>query len=325
MKRAPTAREEVPLSADVQPSSVAPAVRALFAEVVDYAGLFPPAKLAMDAAVRAYAEARAGHHAWMLGRFVLPATQVDTFLAVLDVNSGAGAAAPASSSCSWPLSLLVSDAEAARRAAATLRDACGERVRVASFEVAPLDAASITATVAALREAELTRAAEVYFEVPAGAGRTACLETVARAGACAKVRSGGVTADAFPALDELRDFLLDCARLRLAFKATAGLHHACRAEYRLTYEPDSPRGVMHGFVNVMAAAALAWTGADARALDALLADARPTAWLTADALVWQACRLDTAALVACRQRFFRSFGSCSFDEPAGELAAARVA
>jgi hypothetical protein len=286
------------------------AARALFASAVDYAGLFPPAKLPMDAAVRAYAAARAGRHAWMLGRFVLPAARADEFIDAAGPSLGAGA---------WPLSLLVGDAEAAARAIAKLREACAARVRVAGLEVAPYDAAAIASSAAALSAAALPHDVEICFEVPAGAGRAERLDAVARAGACAKVRTGGVTADAFPPLHDLRDFLLDCARRRLSFKATAGLHHACRAAYRLTYEPDGPSGVMHGFVNVAVAAALAWSGASAGELDAALADARPTAWLTREALVWRARTLDAAALAECRQRFFRSFGSCSFDEPADEL------
>ena len=41
------------------------------------------------------------------------------------------------------------------------------------------------------------------------------------------------------------------------FKATAGLHHAIRGEYPLTYAKDSPRGEMFGYLNVFIAAAIA--------------------------------------------------------------------
>lgn len=46
------------------------AFSALLARIVDYAGLYPPASLALASAVRAYAAYRAGPAAWMLGRFV---------------------------------------------------------------------------------------------------------------------------------------------------------------------------------------------------------------------------------------------------------------
>lgn len=47
----------------------------LLAGLIDYAGLFPPAELPMDEAVRNYARYREGEHAWMLGRFIVPAAR----------------------------------------------------------------------------------------------------------------------------------------------------------------------------------------------------------------------------------------------------------
>ncbi|HMF29702.1 MAG TPA: hypothetical protein VKE42_13065, partial [Candidatus Cybelea sp.] len=48
-------------------------VRTAFAALIDYAGLFPPAELAPAQARSEYESARAGPHAWMLGRFIIPA------------------------------------------------------------------------------------------------------------------------------------------------------------------------------------------------------------------------------------------------------------
>ena len=50
--------------------------RALLAGLVDYAGLFPPAALDMEAAVAEYARRRRAPEAWMLGRFVAPAARL---------------------------------------------------------------------------------------------------------------------------------------------------------------------------------------------------------------------------------------------------------
>jgi hypothetical protein len=74
----------------------------------------------------------------------------------------------------------------------------------------------------------------------------------------AKLRTGGVTPESIPSPAEVAEFIWDCARAPVPFKATAGLHHPVRAEHRLTYAPDGPRAVMHGFVNVFLAAAAAW-------------------------------------------------------------------
>ena len=49
-------------------------------------------------------------------------------------------------------------------------------------------------------------------------------------------------------------FLIACRRHGVTFKATAGLHHAMRGSYPLTYERASESGTMFGFLNVFLAA-----------------------------------------------------------------------
>ena len=49
----------------------------LLDHVVDYAGLFPPASRSLEEAAWQYGEHRRGANAWMLGRFVLPASRLD--------------------------------------------------------------------------------------------------------------------------------------------------------------------------------------------------------------------------------------------------------
>ena len=55
---------------------VASALRALLSHLIDYAGLFPPASLPLEAAVSCYQRYSAGPHSWMLGKFVIPAAQM---------------------------------------------------------------------------------------------------------------------------------------------------------------------------------------------------------------------------------------------------------
>jgi len=49
------------------------------AGLIDYAGLFPPAKLSMAASAEAFARSRMGPHEWMLGRFICPASRLREF------------------------------------------------------------------------------------------------------------------------------------------------------------------------------------------------------------------------------------------------------
>ena len=63
--------EELPSGSTLKES-----VRVLLDSLIDYAGLFPPASLSMEEAVRNYDEYRRGEYAWALGRFVVPAAQM---------------------------------------------------------------------------------------------------------------------------------------------------------------------------------------------------------------------------------------------------------
>jgi hypothetical protein len=56
---------------------VTPSAEALLADLVDYAGLFPPAGQSMTEAVHCYARYRRSADAWMLGRFIVPASRLD--------------------------------------------------------------------------------------------------------------------------------------------------------------------------------------------------------------------------------------------------------
>src|SRR5438045_6318059 len=53
----------------------AASLRALVARAIDYAGLFPPATLALEPALANYAEYIRMPDAWMLGAFILPVAQ----------------------------------------------------------------------------------------------------------------------------------------------------------------------------------------------------------------------------------------------------------
>ncbi len=50
--------------------------RALLAELIDHAPLFPPAELPLDEALEDHRRARESEHAWMVRRFVVPASRL---------------------------------------------------------------------------------------------------------------------------------------------------------------------------------------------------------------------------------------------------------
>ena len=161
---------------------------------------------------------------------------------------------------------------------------------------------------------------EVFVEPSKTADFPAIAAELARSGAAAKIRTGGVTADAFPAGREVLAFLRTCREARIRFKATAGLHHAVRGEYRLTYEPSPPDGLMFGFLNVAMAAAFLWFGRDdAIVIDVLEERSIDAFGFTDDGASWRNERLTQTQLEEVRALFFAGFGSCSFREPMAEI------
>ena len=159
-----------------------------------------------------------------------------------------------------------------------------------------------------------------YVELPPGGDPDPLVRAVAAARLRAKIRTGGITPDAIPSPESVARFLVSCRDARVAFKATAGLHHPLRATHALTYEPEAACATMHGFLNVFLAAALLHGGAPVDDALAMLRDERPARLhATDDAVAWNGHALSAAALTEVRARFATSFGSCSFSEPVEEL------
>jgi hypothetical protein len=173
-----------------------------------------------------------------------------------------------------------------------------------------------TAAEAAPIVAMLPEGVTAYFELPIDADPAPLADGRGRA----KVRTGGLVPEAFPAPADLVRFLYRCAKARVPFKATAGLHHPIRSMQRCTYEPDSPVALMHGFVNVFLAASLLWHGARAGDAVATLEEESPGEFRFDDeGVAWHGHRLSVDQLREARERFAMSFGSCSFEEPTGDL------
>jgi hypothetical protein len=139
-------------------------------------------------------------------------------------------------------------------------------------------------------------------------------------GGFAKFRTGGLSPDKIPSAEEVANFLAEAAGRGLPFKATAGLHHPLRSMQPLSYDRESPRALVHGFLNLFAAAAFAWQGSKRAVLVELLEETDPGAFVFGDEdLRWRNRVLGTGDIRAARLKFAHSFGSCSFEEPVSDL------
>jgi hypothetical protein len=143
------------------------------------------------------------------------------------------------------------------------------------------------------------------------------LDGLKKAGSFAKIRTGGVAADAIPSIESLANYITGCAERRLPFKATAGLHHPVRSVRPLTYEAGGARAMMHGFINVFLAAAFVWHGE--RQIEEILAETDASAFQFDDRAHWRDWSLASEEIAESRRAFGHSFGACSFEEPVGDL------
>lgn len=267
----------------------ADARRALLGALIDHAALFPPASLDMPEAIEADRAARAGEHAWMLDRFICPASRLGELpreaprlSVVLDGGEG--------------------DLE-------TVHDA---RVagRIVELVEARIDPAWIPDTQELVRS-KLGEGVQAFWELTPGRGLTGAVAAVREARAGAKIRCGGTT---LPSVEDVAAFVAACRDAGVRFKATAGLHHAIR------------HGDAHGFLNLLAAGVFAHAeGLGKDELVPLLAEEDPAAFTVgADGLAVHDRHADAAAIAEARAELFVAYGSCSFDEPVADLTALGV-
>lgn len=269
----------------------------LLSNCIDYAGMFPPSGLDLQTAVENFASYRAGPDSWALGRLILPAREIPAFSERWPRQAA-----------KWPVTAVI------RGGLAEIEDLTAS---VATVECGPIEPNQIE------RIANKLPSATLYIEVDLTADPAESIAIIAANSARAKIRTGGVTASAIPSAEQVVRFLSCCIQHRVPFKATAGLHHAVRGIHTLSDQPQSIHACMHGFVNVLLAAALLANGAGTLAATTLLNEQHPDSFrFTPDAITWRDFTLTPEHLIPFRRDRMVSFGSCAFTEPLEELRAA---
>jgi hypothetical protein len=172
----------------------------LLERLIDHAALFPPASMDMPDAIEADRRARASEHAWMLDRFIVPASKLHELppdaprlSVVLDGGEG--------------------DLEAI---AATPHEVELVEARI-DPEWIPDTQALVNAKLPGVR---------AFWELSPGRGLPGAVAAVREARAGAKIRCGGTT---LPSVEEVAAFIVACRDAGVPFKATAGLHHPIRS------------------------------------------------------------------------------------------------
>jgi hypothetical protein len=298
-------------------------LRALLERSIDYAGMFPPCALGLEPALENQARYVRLDDSWMLNAFVLPVAQFDAAKNLLSLFEpaypvGISALGPKTENATAFREAIVKTDEAIR----SLSTHNVDLVSISQLEMfLPGDAdaglleevRSIVGDLPAFWEAPAERA-ERTIALLAEHNSNADHPTFGY-----KMRTGGVTADAFPASAQIATALVTPATHQVPIKFTAGLHHPLR-QYRAEV-----RTKMHGFLNVLGAAVLAaehrWDAAQATEM---LEDEDPSSFQFEDEFfAWRNWKIDTQRLEE-RRRCVTTFGSCSFDEPREDLQALKL-
>ncbi|WP_328842712.1 hypothetical protein [Streptomyces sp. NBC_00258] len=272
------------------PTREKPAVGALFDALFDDAAIFPPGEAPLPEAVRRHLAWKASVDARHIGPFVCAATRWEELRDAL----------PDKTVLDVALTVPGGVEDLGRAIAAATEE---RRVRVVAVEL-PLAATSLRA--ATTVSDMLPESMSGYVELsPHDVDDTACA-ALATAGLRLKVRTGGLATTDFPDEDVLADLVHLAVRHGLPFKATAGLHHGVRHRDPVTGFEH------HGFLNVLLATAAAAARATAPQVRDVLAHQDVRA-------VGDAVRRLSPEVTADARRYFRSFGTCSIEEPLADL------
>lgn len=268
----------------------------LLAGLVDDAALFPPGNAPMPRAVAEHREHKLAGYAYLVNRFLCPASRLDEMSARIEE--------PTRITLGEYRVGVIADTGRAGVDAAVNQVRADRRMELDAIEIPlPADsdlAAEARATLAALPEMR------AFVELPRSPGWQKALDVLADGNSGAKIRTGGLRAEAFPTPAELARFIVACVERTIPFKATAGLHHAVR------HTAEATGFEHHGFLNILVATAAAVRKVAFAEVESVLEE-RDGAALVAAA---RAIDPDMAHSV---RTLFTGYGSCDIHEPVTDL------
>ena len=318
------------------------AFTAFMSRIIDYAGMFPPAGLNLEEAFRNYGGYIKSEDEWMLSRFVCT---IKTFGNFFDGNNPARKILDEHKGDNWiKFTILLTGGNSPKEFYPSLekdlkllkkfREENFDSLSADSFEVKlPEELHTKSAgknLLKFLNESSLIfndlgfYGCRMYVEPPVNNDYRYIFEKLAETiaesdhdggNAGFKLRTGGVTPELFPSPEQVACALNVCNLSKIEFKATAGLHHPVR------HYNDGVNTKMHGFLNVFGAGIFAYANyLNEREITEIINDENPHDFVFEnDKFIWKDLSADTESISNARSGFVTTFGSCSFDEPRGDL------
>ena len=318
---------------------VPPSLQTLLHEIVDYAGLFPPADLTLQQALRSYSDYRDESEAWMLSRFVLPVRRLPDLTPFRSFFSQGtphhfSVLGTGGNDRDTFLDALARDLEVID----DFDQQYGGRAQVDVMEV-PLpaslhggsqhDAEAFFEAVDQRLVQTGTAKLDFFFEVPMESAAVTGLPALCaalsehnsqqavppRSIMGLKVRCGGAEPTDVPAPEHVAALIVGARDAGIPFKATAGLHHPIR------HYDDGLDTEMHGFINLFGAAVLAAEHQlDSEEVETILReDTSNNFRFEKEGFSWRNLSASLDGIRHARDHLALSFGSCSFEEPVDHL------
>lgn len=306
---------------------------ALLTNLIDYAGRFAPVSLPLDEAFNRYVRYRCCEDRWLLGRFLVPATELEALSEIAEPRfeetirhyefSVIGRNGKTEE-------LFLEGLEQDRALIDRFAEKYGEHARVDVFEVRLPPVPELDNRLHDLIGAVASHYEDLrtFVEIP-DCTQLPNWEEMIRLTVEAladfnesisyrnglKIRCGGETRQEYPTAEQVAYALITCRDHRVPFKATYGLHRPIRQ-----FNPEI--GVKeHGFINIFTAGVLSsihnlsWVDTQR-----IIQEEDPHAFrIDSRALCWRDLSATIEQIDHARAEFLSSFGSASFDIPRQEM------
>lgn len=304
-------------------------LKELLSGLIDYAGLFPPASLHIDKAIAEYLFYKKFEYKDIVSRFVVPVSSVENLKLICKEHNVKNI------SLSVILPEMGSDEKSEKIISKSIQDLSNiiksnNFIEVSSFEI------KLPKNLTAETKDDITQlskkiisqinllneSSRIFFEPYVLDDNwknnidIACdIISGNKDKSGFKLRTGGVTKDAFPHTDILAYSIKKCSDLKIKFKATAGLHHPLR------HYNSSVKTKMHGFLNVFIGFLIAGKyNPGLEVLKRIINSESPEKFnFTDDFITYGNYALSLKDIKKIKESFMLSYGSCSIDEPIDDL------
>lgn len=316
--------------------------------IIDYAGLYPPAKLSLHDSLKNYSAARKGRNNWILNRFVIGSgllKELDEYRDNLLTDgepfrlSVVGTYEPTVEGFQQSIDDALLEIE-------HLHQSNPGWIATESFEIKLPDETLksedpelleelIHETSSRFEQVEFAPE-EIYYEMDLNENWKNEAEMVFQVLAQHqtdldnhfeqskiagfKMRCGGVTKELFPSVEQLAHIICLARDFTVPIKFTAGLHHPVR------HYDENIETHMHGFWNVFGATMLAYTqGLEPKEIENILEEEDVDVFtFTEEGFSCKRWRISMEEIEQLREIAVLTFGSCSIDEPLDDMKLLKV-